>query len=102
MALHFEPDRGVVPRQGEIDVKGFAQVIKTDDRSRRAGPALPHAGRFIDLQYLKNSRTTVIGGSAGIDLNVIFLDALAAGDQLDDAADVAADIGQIGDRKAVF
>lgn len=28
LSLYFEPDRGVVPRQGEIDVKGFAEVIR--------------------------------------------------------------------------
>ena len=27
MALYFEPDRGVMPRQAEIDLKGLAQVI---------------------------------------------------------------------------
>src|SRR5262245_66446539 len=27
LALYFEPDRGVVPKQGEIDVKGFGEVI---------------------------------------------------------------------------
>jgi ABC-type nitrate/sulfonate/bicarbonate transport system substrate-binding protein len=27
-AFYFDPDRGVVPKQGEIDIKGFARVIQ--------------------------------------------------------------------------
>lgn len=53
MALYFDPDRGVVPKQGEIDAKVLAQAIQLIGRSRRTGAALPHAERFIDLQCLK-------------------------------------------------
>jgi hypothetical protein len=28
LAFYFDPDRGVVPKQGEIDIKGFARVIQ--------------------------------------------------------------------------
>ena len=27
LALYFEPDKGVMPKQAEIDLKGLAQVI---------------------------------------------------------------------------
>jgi hypothetical protein len=52
---HFTsiPDRGVVPKQGEIDVKGFAQVIQVMAEAVELAPPLPLAVHFIDLQYLK-------------------------------------------------
>jgi len=53
LSLYFEPDRGVVPRQGEIDVKGFNEVIKVMAEAGELKPPLPTAERFIDLQYLK-------------------------------------------------
>ena len=53
LSLYFEPDRGVVPRQGEIDVKGFNEVIKVMAEVGELKPPLPTAERFIDLQYLK-------------------------------------------------
>jgi ABC-type nitrate/sulfonate/bicarbonate transport system substrate-binding protein len=56
LALYFDPDRGVVPKQGEIDVKGFAQVIQVMAEVGELAPPLPLAERFIDLQYLKAAR----------------------------------------------
>ncbi len=53
LALYFEPDRGVVPKQGEIDVKGFSEVIRVMGEAGELKPPLPSAERFIDLQYLK-------------------------------------------------
>jgi len=53
LALYFDPDRGVVPKQGEIDVKGFDQVIQVMAEAGELAPPLPPAERFIDLQYLK-------------------------------------------------
>lgn len=53
LSLYFEPDRGVVPKQGEIDVKGFNEVIKVMAEAGALTPPLPAAERFIDLQYLK-------------------------------------------------
>jgi len=53
LALYFEPDRGVVPKQGEIDVKGFAEVIRVMGEVGELKPPLPPVERFIDLQYLK-------------------------------------------------
>ena len=53
LSLYFEPDRGVVPKQGEIDVKGFAQVIQVMHEAGELKAPLPAVERFIDLQYLK-------------------------------------------------
>jgi ABC-type nitrate/sulfonate/bicarbonate transport system substrate-binding protein len=53
LALYFEPDRGVVPKQGEIDMKGLAQVIQFMADAGELTPPLPAAARFVDLQYLR-------------------------------------------------
>jgi len=53
MALYFDPDRGVVPKQGEIDVKGLAQFIQLMAEAGELAPPLRDAERFIDLQLLK-------------------------------------------------
>ena len=53
LSLYFEPDRGVVPKQGEIDVQGFAEVIRVMGEAGELKPPLPPVERFIDLQYLK-------------------------------------------------
>src|SRR6185503_14131017 len=53
LSLYFEPDRGVVPKQGEIDVRGFAQVIQVMHEAGELKAPLPPVERFIDLQYLK-------------------------------------------------
>jgi NitT/TauT family transport system substrate-binding protein len=53
LSLYFEPDRGVVPKQGEIDVKGFAQVIQVMSEAGELKAPLPRVERFIDLQYLR-------------------------------------------------
>jgi ABC-type nitrate/sulfonate/bicarbonate transport system substrate-binding protein len=52
MALYFEPDRGVMPKQGEIDLKGLAQVIAFMGEGGALKAPLPPADRFVDLQYL--------------------------------------------------
>ena len=53
LSLYFDPDRGVVPKQGEIDVKGFTQVIQVMGEAGEIIAPLPSPERFIDLQYLK-------------------------------------------------
>jgi ABC-type nitrate/sulfonate/bicarbonate transport system substrate-binding protein len=52
LALFFEPERGVLPRRGEIDPKGLAQVIAMLGEAGTVKPPLPPADRFVDLQYL--------------------------------------------------
>jgi hypothetical protein len=43
----------VVPKQGEIDIKGFNEVIRIMGEAGELKPPLPPAERFIDLRYLK-------------------------------------------------
>jgi ABC-type nitrate/sulfonate/bicarbonate transport system substrate-binding protein len=52
MSLYFEPDRGVMPRQAEIDMKGLAQVIAFMGEAGALPAPLPPVERFVDLQYL--------------------------------------------------
>jgi ABC-type nitrate/sulfonate/bicarbonate transport system substrate-binding protein len=52
LQLYFEPDRGVVPKQGEIDVKGFNEVIRIMGEVGELKAPLPTVERFIDLQFL--------------------------------------------------
>jgi ABC-type nitrate/sulfonate/bicarbonate transport system substrate-binding protein len=53
LALYFEPDKGVVPKQAEIDLKGLAQVIAFMGEGGAIKPPLPAPERFVDLQYLR-------------------------------------------------
>ena len=53
LAFYYEPDRGVMPKQGEIDMAGVAKVIELLGRTGELKPPLPAAERFVDLQYLK-------------------------------------------------
>lgn len=53
LALYFEPDRGVMPKQGEVSVAGLAQVVAFMGDGGMLARPLPQPERFIDLQYLK-------------------------------------------------
>jgi hypothetical protein len=53
LSLYFEPERGVVPKQAEIDMKGFNQVIQVMADAGERHPPLPAAEKFVDLQYLR-------------------------------------------------
>jgi ABC-type nitrate/sulfonate/bicarbonate transport system substrate-binding protein len=53
LALYFEPDRGVFPKQGELDIKRLGQVIQFMGETGDLKPPLPSAERFVDLQYLR-------------------------------------------------
>jgi NitT/TauT family transport system substrate-binding protein len=53
LALYFEPDRGVIPKQGEISMAGLAQVIAFMGEGGMLQQPLPAPERFIDRQYLK-------------------------------------------------
>jgi ABC-type nitrate/sulfonate/bicarbonate transport system substrate-binding protein len=53
LALYFEPDRGAMPKQAEIDLKGLAQVIAFMGEAGAIKPPLPAPERFVDLQYLR-------------------------------------------------
>lgn len=52
LALFFEPERRVLPMQGEIDAKGFTQVIDFMAEAGLLKPPLPSAERFVELKYL--------------------------------------------------
>jgi len=53
LALYFEPDRGVMPKQAEISFPGVTKVIELLGGVGELKAPLPPAERFIDLQYLK-------------------------------------------------
>jgi ABC-type nitrate/sulfonate/bicarbonate transport system substrate-binding protein len=53
LALFFEPERKVLPQQGEIDVKGLAQVIAFMGEAGNLKEPLPAPEHFVDLQYLR-------------------------------------------------
>src|SRR6266851_3633910 len=53
LALYFEPDRGALPKAGEISIKGLEQVIALMGEGQTLKPPLPTAEQFVDLQYLR-------------------------------------------------
>lgn len=53
LALYFEPGRKVLPRQGEIELAGLAQVIAFMGEADQLKAPLPAPERFVDLQYLQ-------------------------------------------------
>jgi ABC-type nitrate/sulfonate/bicarbonate transport system substrate-binding protein len=55
LALYFEPERGVLPQAGEIDLKGLAQVIAFMGEAGTIKSPLPLPERFVDLQYLRDA-----------------------------------------------
>jgi ABC-type nitrate/sulfonate/bicarbonate transport system substrate-binding protein len=53
LALFFEPERGVLPKRGEIDLKALDQVIAMLGEAGALKAPLPSSERFVDLQYLR-------------------------------------------------
>jgi ABC-type nitrate/sulfonate/bicarbonate transport system substrate-binding protein len=53
LSLYFEPERKVLPLQGEIDPKGFAAAIAFLGEAGILKPPLPSPAQFVDLQYLR-------------------------------------------------
>jgi len=53
LALYYEPDRGVMPKQAEINMAGIAKVIDMLAETGQIAAPLPPAERFVDLQYLQ-------------------------------------------------
>jgi ABC-type nitrate/sulfonate/bicarbonate transport system substrate-binding protein len=53
LALYLDPDRGVLPKQAEIDFAGVAQVIAFMGQGEVIKEPLPAPEQFIDLRYLK-------------------------------------------------
>jgi len=52
-ALELYAGKNVLPRRGEIDLKGLAQVIAFMGEAGTIKTPLPVAKRFVDLQYLE-------------------------------------------------
>ena len=50
--LYAQPGRSVLPRRGEVDLKGLAQVIAFMGESGQIKRPLPEPERFVDLRYL--------------------------------------------------
>ncbi len=53
LALFFEPERRVLPMQGEINVNGLGQVIAFMAEAGLLKQPLPTAERFVELKYLQ-------------------------------------------------
>jgi ABC-type nitrate/sulfonate/bicarbonate transport system substrate-binding protein len=53
LALYFEPERKVLPRQGELNLNGLTQVIAFMGEAGTIKAPLPAAKQFADLQYLQ-------------------------------------------------
>ena len=53
MALYLDPDRGVLPKQGEIRLSGLTNVITMMGNAGLIKGPLPNAQQFVDLRYLK-------------------------------------------------
>jgi ABC-type nitrate/sulfonate/bicarbonate transport system substrate-binding protein len=53
LTLYLDPDRGVMPRQAEIDLGGLAQVIAFMGEGGTIKPPLPAPEQFVNLQYLR-------------------------------------------------
>lgn len=52
LKLFFEPERGVLPKQGEIKTNGLARVIEYMAEAGTLKKPLPDAQRFVDLDYV--------------------------------------------------
>ena len=55
LALFFEPERNVLPQQGEINVKGLRQVIDFMGEAGLLKAPLPAPERFVELKYLQTA-----------------------------------------------
>ena len=53
LILFFEPERGVLPKQGEINLKGLEQVIAFMREAGTLKEPFPPPERFTDLRYLR-------------------------------------------------
>ncbi len=52
LKLFFEPDRSVMPREGELSIAGLAQVIGMMGETGAISLPLPPPEKFVDRQYL--------------------------------------------------
>ncbi len=54
-APYLEPDKNVLPRRGELNLKAFNQVLVLMGEAGVIPTPVPSAERFIDLRYLKTA-----------------------------------------------
>ena len=52
LALYLDPDRGVLPKHGELDLAGLAQVIAFMGETGAIQGSLPPPGEFVNLDFL--------------------------------------------------
>lgn len=52
LSFYYEPYRGVMPRQGEINMAGMNEVIELLGETGDLPAPLPPAEQFVDLRYL--------------------------------------------------
>ncbi len=55
-APYLEPDKNVLPKRGELDLKAFNRVLALMAEAKVVPTPVPPAERFIDLQYLQAAR----------------------------------------------
>jgi ABC-type nitrate/sulfonate/bicarbonate transport system substrate-binding protein len=53
LALFFDPERGVLPKRGEINLNSLGQVLSLMEEAGTLKPPAPAPERFVDLQYLQ-------------------------------------------------
>lgn len=53
LALYFEPERNVLPREGEIDLAGLAQVIAMMAEAGQIPGTRPSPDIFVERKYLR-------------------------------------------------
>ena len=53
LALYYEPDRGVMPKRGEINMAGVNKVVALLADAGQIASPVPAVDRFVDLQYLQ-------------------------------------------------
>jgi ABC-type nitrate/sulfonate/bicarbonate transport system substrate-binding protein len=52
-APYLEPDKNVLPKRGELNIKAFNQVLTLMGEAEVIPTPVPAAERFVDLRYLK-------------------------------------------------
>lgn len=55
LALYFDPEKGVFPRQAELDLQGLNQVVRFMAESGDLKAPLPKVEQFADTQYLREA-----------------------------------------------
>ena len=54
-SYYFEPYRGIMPRQGEINMEGMNSVLSLMHEGGELAAPLPDASKFVDLTFLRSA-----------------------------------------------